>query len=128
MSGNDFNAYVGYSLNNWDVGTSYIELELKPHHLNSQGIVHGGVLMSLLDSACGAAGSTQPPPAPRAMSVTVSLTANFVKAMQGKLLRAYGEMTGGGRSIYFAQARVVDENDQLIASASGAFKRTRKLE
>lgn len=132
MSGNgftsttDFNAYLGYRLVDWGVGACEIELEMRPHHLNSQGFAHGGVLMSLLDSACGACGSTQPPPAPRAMSVTVSLSVNFIRPMRGTVLRAQGQMTGGGRSIYFAQANVLNEAGQLIAAANGAFKRVDK--
>ncbi|MGB1214482.1 MAG: PaaI family thioesterase [Pikeienuella sp.] len=122
----DFNAHVGYRLVDWGAGTSCIELDIEPQHLNSQGIGHGGVLLSLLDSACGACGSTEPPPAPRCISVTISLTANFVHPMRGKTLLARGRMTGGGRGIYFAEGTVHDETGQLIATASGAFKRVKK--
>lgn len=138
MSGNgftsttDFNAYIGCRLVDWGKGTSVIELDIEPHHLNSLGIGHGGVLLSLLDSTCGSCGSLLPPPEPRCVSVTVSLSTNFVRPMQGKFLRAQGQMTGGGRGIYFAQASVHDETGQLIATANGAFKRlgarTRKPE
>lgn len=119
----DFNAYVGYRLVDWGHGHARIELDVEPKHLNVQGIGHGGVLLSLLDSACGACGSLEPPPAPRSMSVTLSLSANFVQAMRGKTLVAEGKITGGGRKIYFANATVCDETGQLIATASGAFKR-----
>lgn len=122
----DFNAYVGYRLVDWGLGSSVIELEMQPYHLNSQGFAHGGVIMSLLDSACGACGSTRPRPAPRAISVTVSLSANFIRSARGGVLRAEGTMTGGGRSIYFAEARILDEDGHLIATASGAFKRMDK--
>ena len=134
MSGNgftsttDFNAYLGYRLVDWGVGMSCIELDMQPHHLNSQGFAHGGVIMSMLDSACGACGSTQPPPVPRAMSVSVSMSVNFISAMRGTLLRAHGKMTGGGRSIYFANATLCDETGQLIATANGAFKRVSRPE
>jgi len=119
----DFNAYIGCRLVDWGNGSSCIELDVEPHHLNSQGIGHGGVLLSLLDSACGACGSLNPAPAPRCISVTLSLSANFVQPMRGTKLWARGEMTGGGRKIYFAQANVHDEAGQLIATANGAFKR-----
>ena len=122
----DFNAYIGCRLVEWGTGTSYIELDVEPHHLNSQGIGHGGVLLSLLDSACGACGSTSPPPAPRCTSVTLSLSANFVQAMRGTKLFARGKMSGGGKGIYFADATIHDETGKLIATANGAFKRVDK--
>lgn len=122
-SNTDFNAHVGYRLVDWNKGTSCIELDIEPKHLNSQGIGHGGVLLSLLDSACGACGSTRPPPAPRCMSVTISLSANFVHPMRGTMLRAQGRLTGGGRRIYFADGTIHDETGRLIATANGAFKR-----
>lgn len=123
----DFNAFVGYRLVDWGMGSSEIELSLQPHHLNSQGFAHGGVIMSLLDSACGACGTVEPRPAPRAISVTVSLSANFIRTAKGSKLRAKGRMTGGGRSIYFAEAQILDDDGQLIATASGAFKRMDRL-
>lgn len=119
----DFNAHVGYRLVDWGHGRARIELDVEPRHLNVQGIGHGGVLLSLLDSACGACGSLEPPPAPRSLSVTLSLSANFVHAMRGKKLVAEAKMTGGGRKIYFADATVSDEAGELIATASGTFKR-----
>ncbi len=122
----DFNAYLGCRLVDWGVGTSTIELEIDGHHLNSQGIGHGGVLLSLLDSACGACGSLKPPPAPRCISVTLSLSANFVQPMRGSKIWARGKLTGGGHKIYFAQATIHDDTDQLIATANGAFKRVDK--
>lgn len=124
----DFNAHVGHRLVDWGHGNSRIELDVEPRHLNAQGIGHGGMLLTLLDSACGACGSLEPPPAPRKMSVTLSLSANFVHAMRGKKLVAEGQVTGGGRRIYFAQATVHDETGQLIATASGAFKRVDRQE
>lgn len=121
----DFNAYVGYRLVEWGAGSSLIELEIEAKHLNSQGIGHGGVLLSLLDSACGACGSLEPAPAPRSMSVTISLSANFVHPMRGTRLIGRGRMTGGGYKIYYADATIHDETGQLIATANGAFKRIR---
>ena len=114
---------VGCRLVDWGHGRARIELDVEPKHLNSQGIGHGGVLLSLLDSACGACGSLEPAPAPRRMSVTLSLSANFVHAMRGKKLVTEARITGGGRKIYFADATVCDETGELIATASGTFKR-----
>ena len=122
----DFNAYIGCRLVEWGQGTSCIELDVEAKHLNSQCIGHGGVLLSLLDSACGSCGTTLPPPAPRCISVTLSLSANFVHPMRGTKLWARGKMTGGGRKIYFADATIHDDTGQLIATAKGAFKRVDK--
>jgi len=44
-----FNIYLGTELQRMERGEAVVTLELQAHHLNSRGVVHGGVLASLLD-------------------------------------------------------------------------------
>jgi len=117
-----FNKHVGLRLTEWSMGHALVELDMEAHHWNGLGIAHGGVLLSALDFACGMCGSYRPAPEPRSFCMTVSLSTNFISPIRGGLLRAIGTKVGGGRSIFFAEARVLDEYDTLIATASGAFK------
>ena len=47
---------IGYRLLTWREDYAEVELELQPRHLNGYGIPHGGLIATLLDTACGFAG------------------------------------------------------------------------
>jgi len=95
----------------------------RPHHGNLGGVIHGGMLMTLADMAlfniCRDAlqGS---------MAVTVSMNSEFLApAPIGAFVTATGEMTGGGRSLFFARG-MVRANDTDILAFSGTLKRLSK--
>ena len=52
-----FNNALGIRLSDWSDGRCSVELDVIGDHLNRSGVVHGGVLMTLLDVACGYAGT-----------------------------------------------------------------------
>ncbi|WP_106477363.1 PaaI family thioesterase [Phytohalomonas tamaricis] len=101
---------------------SELQLTVQPVHANLQGIAHGGVLATLLDTACGYSGLSDAEPTIKGAS-TISLSINYLsKARIGDLLTAHGWRTGGGRRIFFAQAKISNQNGDTIATASGAFR------
>ena len=91
-----------------------------PHHANSMGTVHGGVLMTFVDftlCAFGRDGSND------AHIVTVSLTTEFVRAAPvGAWLHASGEVVRRTGSLVFVQGRLYHDNDALM-TYSGIGKR-----
>ena len=92
----------------------------KPHHANSMGTVHGGVLMTFADftlCAFGRDGSGD------AHIVTVSLTTEFVRAAPvGVWLHASGEVVRRTGSLVFVQGRLY-HNTEAILTYSGVGKR-----
>jgi uncharacterized protein (TIGR00369 family) len=118
-----FNKLVGYQLVEWDLNRAAVELDMTEGHLNGLGVAHGGVLVAALDYALGMSGSYQPPPADRRWCMTITLTTNFVSPLKGKLLRTDSRLTGGGKTIFFAEGEITDENGTLVASAMGSFRR-----
>src|SRR5216110_2130896 len=50
-----FNQYLGIHVDRMEGGEAVARIELGPHHTNNRGVAHGGVVLSLLDSAMGAA-------------------------------------------------------------------------
>ena len=44
-----FHNLLGYRQVSWEEDKAVIALDLKPEHLNMGGVIHGGVLSSLLD-------------------------------------------------------------------------------
>lgn len=92
----------------------------KPHHGNLGGVVHGGMLMTLADMALF---NTCWKALDGSMAVTVSLNSEFLRpAPIGAFVEASGEMTGGGRSLFFARG-MVRAGDQDLLAFSGTLKR-----
>lgn len=114
---------IGYRLAAWRADYAEVELELGPQHLNGHGIPHGGLIATLLDTACGYAGVYCTVPGNVRHAVTLSLTTQFVGQVRDPgRLRAIGRKTGGGRSIYFATGEVLDAGGRLIAQATATFR------
>ncbi len=91
-----------------------------PDHLRSRGVVHGGVLATLLDTALGLAASTR---APAGLDVvTAQLNANFVRpARHGERLLAEARVKHSGRKTAVAVAEVFTEGGELVATGSATL-------
>lgn len=97
-------------------------LDLEPWHLNRLGVVHGGVLMTLLDTTCSMCGLYSADRASRQAGVTVSLNTNFIgQARSGRLI-ATGTSTASGRSLYFASAEIRSDKGVLLANATSVHR------
>lgn len=118
-----FQATVGWNLTDWAPGRARIELDIdESRHGNRSGTIHGGIHMTLIDSACGFSGCYTGSPDQVQRCVTLSLAAHFVAPLQGRRLIAEAKVVGGGRRIFFADATIVDEEDRLVATGSGSFR------
>ena len=108
-----------------DAAPGYCEfrLDIAPQHLNRSGGLHGGVIATLLDAACGYAGLHNEGGAPAGNSSTVMLAISYLAGARAGGLRAIGRLTGGGRGIYFSAGEVVADDGRLLATAQGSFKR-----
>ena len=113
---------VGYRLAVWRDDHAEIVLTLGQQHVNRTGRLHGGVLATLIDAACGYAGTFAVEGRPR-NALTLALTTQFLApAHAGQQLTAIGRRTGGGQRIFFAAAEVHDEAGRLIARGDGTFR------
>ena len=110
-----FNLHLGIQLIEWDDGRCVMELPIGSHLLNRGGVVHGGVLSTLIDAVGSHAGNFAPDPANRARSVTVSLTTQFIGQAAVGPLRAVGTRTGGGKRIFYSRAEIFTPDGAVIA-------------
>ena len=102
-------------------GRAELECATGPEHANSRGVLHGGVLTSLIDMAAGAAVAYQPS-VNGSPVVTVSLTVNFIRAGRvGDRLRATGRRRGGKRLIT-CDVEVTDQEGELVACGIATLK------
>ena len=96
-------------------GHAIFEAEVRPGLLQNK-VVHGGVLASIADSACAVAAISQV--FPENYATTINLNVAYLKPVKAGRFRATGKCLKAGRSIFFCEAVVVDENDVLICTAS----------
>jgi uncharacterized protein (TIGR00369 family) len=116
-----FARLLGYRLARWEPDRAEVVLELGPQHQNRGHVAHGGVLATLIDTACGFAGCWAPKGESRA-AVTLSLTTQFLAPAASGRLTATGRKVGGGRGVFFATAEIRDEAGALVARGEGVFR------
>jgi len=118
-----FGAMLGFERMDSPEDTALFELKLRPEHCNLYGTVHGGVVMSMLDAAGLWAGAYRDGALLKAS--TAALNCNFLRgARLGPVvsLKARGEVTKRGKSIYFCSSWVYAyPGDDLIASGQGVY-------
>jgi uncharacterized protein (TIGR00369 family) len=120
---------VGYRLQVWERDYAEVTLQLEAKHLNRNGGPHGGLLATLIDTACGYAGVHCTVPGNHRRALTLSLTTQFIgRADPGSTLTAIGRKIGGGRQIFFASCEIRDQNGRLIAQGEGSFRYRRGSE
>ena len=88
----------------------------KPEHTNPAGIVHGGLLMTLLDHALSAIAWEE---AGRKPCVTIQIDVRFLAAVPvGKLIEARGRVVRRTTTLSFTEgALTIDQETAVTASA-----------
>lgn len=118
-----FVSYLGIELVEQSPERARITLEVLPEFLNSWGVAHGGVIMTMLDYSmsasvrgrCGADRSV----------LTVDLSVAFMNAGRGRRIDCEGRIMHAGRSTFFCESEAWDEAGIRIAKAMGTFKLVR---
>jgi len=114
--------FLGFKLIAWKVGYAKLEMPVRPEHRNTVGYLHGGIIASLLDIAGAVAGSYGV--AEEFVSVTINLNCNYMSPHTAKTVVAEGELIRTTSSLFFAQAKLFDpENNRLCATATGTYKK-----
>lgn len=100
-------------------GVAVVELELRADLLNNHGGGHGGVVMSLLDSAMANAALSKVDYSREV--VTIDMQIAFMRPAMGRL-KATGRAVGGGRTMCFCEAEITDEAGHVTAKSMGTFR------
>lgn len=116
-----FRDLLGFELLEWSKDWAVVTLELNESHLNRNLYVHGGVIMSLLDSACGFSGVYCEVPGHVRRCVTISMNTTFIKPVNQGVLRTEARVISRGRKIFFVEANVFN-GDTLVATGAGTFR------
>ena len=119
---------LGVQLEHWEDGYVRTHLDLRPDHQNRSGVVHGGILTTLLDHVGSFSGLYCTTPAHARFCVTLSLTSNFVGQSKSGSIVAVGRRTAGGRNIYFAHSEIVDLSGSVLATGTSVHRYRRGSE
>ncbi|GAB6989970.1 PaaI family thioesterase [Paenibacillus pini] len=111
--------YLGCQIDELNDKQVTISVDIKPHHLNLIGILHGGVHASVVDSAMGLLVMLA---RPEVNVVTIHLNMNYVAPTgEGKVI-VTAELIHSTRKLITAQAYARKENGDLLAFGTGTFR------
>jgi uncharacterized protein (TIGR00369 family) len=118
-----YHELLGVHLAEWRDGYAKLICDTAAQHANRSGIVHGGVLLSMIDQAAAFAGLFCPFPGRVRRAVTLDLDCRFTgQAAIGTRLLAEGRVVTGGRNVFFARTEVFDAAGTLLAFGASTHR------
>ena len=111
-------ALLGFDIAEIEPGRVSMTLPPGDHMANLNGVMHGGMMATLLDSVMGCAVHSTVPLG-RGYT-TLEIKVNYLRAITAAsgLITAIGQVVHGGRQMAVAEARATDAAGQLCAIAS----------
>ena len=107
---------VGARIAEVEPGHAVVELDAHAGHRHEGGVVQGGIITQIADAAMGMALMTEQ--ADGMANTTIELKINFLRPFVEGRLRAIGRVVETRRTLLFAEADVLDDEDRLVARAS----------
>ena len=114
-----FAKLLGIELEEIDTGTATLAFEIRPELKQNKGVVHGGAIASLIDSATAFAIISLLPPDEKA--TTVDLTISYLRALTQGRARATARVLRTGRRLIVVSADLHDEAGNLAATALSTY-------
>ncbi|MHB8351648.1 MAG: PaaI family thioesterase [Thermoplasmata archaeon] len=117
-----FHREVGFLIDPKATGSGFCSVvgRVEPRHLNINGVVHGGVYATILDTAMGGAVVSLLTEAE--VTATASLYVEFLRpAREGAELRARGEVVRRGRHLAFVEGTLTGEGGRRMSQAHGTW-------
>lgn len=118
---NGFREVLGFTVTEWTSGKAVLYVDMNEKHLNRNGFVHGGVFMSLMDSAAGLCGTYCAVPGNVRRCITVSMNTHFISPVKEGRLRVEANLVSRGRKMFFVEARI-SSDEGLVATGQGALR------
>jgi len=114
-----FPSHLRMKLDTISLDQATVKLETAQCHLQPFGIVHGGVMATLIDTATFWSVFLRLPE--DAGLVNIDLKLNYLKSIASGIMTAKGRCIRAGRSINYAEASVEDKEGNLIAHGTSTL-------
>lgn len=111
---------LGFTLTRIADGEVWFTCEPHESHYNPIGMVHGGLVCTLLDSALGCAVHTQLPAGVGYTSIELKVSYLRAVTPASGTLTAHAQVTKPGRRVAFVDGDVRDAAGSIVATASGS--------
>ena len=98
-------------------GKAVWEYTVDPAHYNTNDVLHGGVLMALLDTAMGHAVADLVAPAGR-FNAAAQFNINFLLPIKSGRVRASAEVRKVGKRLAVVEAEATDDDGRVLALAT----------
>ncbi|HMI51142.1 MAG TPA: PaaI family thioesterase [Candidatus Saccharimonadales bacterium] len=109
----------GFEVTRVRTGRVTFTLNAKPRHKQIHGVVHGGILAALADTAAAIAAYTVIPLGTEL--ATVQLSINYLKAAPGGKITANARVLRAGRNFVVTECEIQNEDGSLAAKALITF-------
>ena len=114
-----FHRWAGLELVEVGDGVAELQMDLRPHHFNPQGIVHGGIITAVADTAIGLALRSRLRPG--YTHRTAQLNVHFLAKGEGNRLVGRGTAIHLGQRMGYGEGEVQDGEGRMLARATGTF-------
>ncbi|CAA9480710.1 MAG: hypothetical protein AVDCRST_MAG25-2750 [uncultured Rubrobacteraceae bacterium] len=113
-----FSKHIGSKVESVEPGRAKMYIDTEDLHQNGNGTLHGGVHASLIDNAMGIAVLSLV----GTRTATVEMNVHFLGAVGGGRITCQAEVVHRTRRMATAEAKVYDEEGNLVAMGTGAFR------
>jgi uncharacterized protein (TIGR00369 family) len=114
-----FARLIGIELEHVASGTATLAVNVRKELTQNQGVVHGGAIASLIDTATAFAIISLL--LPREKVSTVDLAISFLRPVTGGRLKAVANVVRAGRRLFVVSAEVFDTQGRLITTALSTY-------
>ncbi len=112
-----FVSHIGLRIEEISDKESIVSLIIDDRHKQRLGMVHGGVIATMIDVAMGSLVTAVSGKA----SVSVEINVNYLSPASDGVIKAIARLNRLGKKIHYAEARVIDGKGNLIATATGIY-------
>src|SRR5574341_234666 len=109
----------GFQLDSAEPGRAVIRMRVRPKHRQVHGVVHGGILAALADTAAGVACYMLLPRGTRL--ATIEMKINYLEPVEKGTILAEARVLRKGRTTAVAECDIRDTSALLVAKALLTF-------
>jgi acyl-CoA thioesterase len=114
-----FARFLGLELEEVASGKATLSVKIRKELTQNQGVVHGGAIASLVDTATAFAIISLLEPKEKVS--TVDLTISYLRPAVGGRLTAVATVVRAGRRLFVVSAEVFDKQGKIIATALSTY-------